>query len=187
MLYGKHVMTKHDAAVELGRSGGKARAAKLTPDERKGIASKAARARWGTSVPSDGDLAGLGDYPAMAYVRVGGYPTGAMADTGTKRTVIDRVLAERANAIPLHRTGRLNIAGTQLQGELMRVRIEAIDGPCAGTVDAFVPLPGQVFRKGILLGMDFFQASGMNIDGASGEAFCPTRLKKTKSARRRKH
>jgi hypothetical protein len=41
---------KNPAAVELGRlggrKGGKARAAKLTPEERSEIARKAARARW---------------------------------------------------------------------------------------------------------------------------------------------
>ena len=41
---------KNPAAVELGRlggkKGGKARAAKLTPEERSAIAKKAATARW---------------------------------------------------------------------------------------------------------------------------------------------
>ncbi len=41
---------KNPAAVELGRlggkKGGKARAEKLTPDERSEIAKKAAKARW---------------------------------------------------------------------------------------------------------------------------------------------
>jgi hypothetical protein len=41
---------KNPAAVELGRlggkKGGKARAAKLTPDERSEIAKRAAAARW---------------------------------------------------------------------------------------------------------------------------------------------
>ena len=41
---------KNRAAVELGRrgalKGGKARAAKLTPEERSEISRKAARARW---------------------------------------------------------------------------------------------------------------------------------------------
>jgi hypothetical protein len=41
---------KNPAAVALGRlggaKGGKARAAKLTPEERQAIARKAARARW---------------------------------------------------------------------------------------------------------------------------------------------
>jgi hypothetical protein len=41
---------KNPAAVELGRlggkKGGKARAAKLTPEERSAIARKAAKARW---------------------------------------------------------------------------------------------------------------------------------------------
>lgn len=41
---------KNPAAVALGRlgglKGGKARASKLTPEQRKEIASKAAKARW---------------------------------------------------------------------------------------------------------------------------------------------
>ena len=44
---------KDPAAVELGRRGGivggKARAAKLTPEERSASARKAALARWGTA------------------------------------------------------------------------------------------------------------------------------------------
>jgi hypothetical protein len=44
---------KNAAAVELGRKGGlkggKARAAKLTPEERSASAKRAARARWGES------------------------------------------------------------------------------------------------------------------------------------------
>ena len=37
---------KDPAAVALGRKGGKARAAKLTPEQRSEIAKKAAAARW---------------------------------------------------------------------------------------------------------------------------------------------
>jgi hypothetical protein len=37
---------KNPAAVELGRRGGKATAAKLSPAQRKDIARKAAQARW---------------------------------------------------------------------------------------------------------------------------------------------
>ncbi len=37
---------KNKAAVELGRKGGKARAAKMTPEQRAEIAKKAAKARW---------------------------------------------------------------------------------------------------------------------------------------------
>jgi hypothetical protein len=44
-------VAKNPAAVELGRmgglKGGKARAAKLSPEERSEIARRAARARWG--------------------------------------------------------------------------------------------------------------------------------------------
>lgn len=44
---------KNPAAVELGRlgglAGGKARAASMTPEERRDSARKAALARWGTS------------------------------------------------------------------------------------------------------------------------------------------
>ncbi len=38
---------KNKAAQELGRKGGKARAAKMTPEQRSEIAKKAAKARWG--------------------------------------------------------------------------------------------------------------------------------------------
>ena len=37
---------KNPAAVELGRKGGKARAKKLTPEQREEIARLAAQARW---------------------------------------------------------------------------------------------------------------------------------------------
>lgn len=44
-------IAKNPAAVALGRlgglKGGKARAEKLTPEQRREIAKKAARARWG--------------------------------------------------------------------------------------------------------------------------------------------
>ncbi len=50
---------KNPAAVALGRlggkKGGKARAAKLTPERRREIAQKAAAARWGK--PDDKDVA----------------------------------------------------------------------------------------------------------------------------------
>lgn len=37
---------QHTAAVMLGRKGGKVRANKLTPEQRKEIAKKAAQVRW---------------------------------------------------------------------------------------------------------------------------------------------
>ena len=37
---------KNKAAVELGRKGGQARAAKLSPSKRQRIATEAAKARW---------------------------------------------------------------------------------------------------------------------------------------------
>ncbi len=40
---------KNKAAVELGRKGGKARAAKMTPEQRSEIARKAAAKRWAKS------------------------------------------------------------------------------------------------------------------------------------------
>ena len=40
---------KNKAAVELGRKGGKARAKKLTPEQRSEIARKAAAKRWRTN------------------------------------------------------------------------------------------------------------------------------------------
>ena len=48
--------TKNPAAVALGRlgglKGGKARASKLTPEQRKEIAKRAAQARWGKKTTS---------------------------------------------------------------------------------------------------------------------------------------
>ncbi len=48
---------KNQAAVELGKrgglKGGKARAAALTPEQRKESAKKAAAVRWGQRPPSD--------------------------------------------------------------------------------------------------------------------------------------
>ena len=48
--YSRMTEEKNPAAVELGRrgglKGGKARAAKLTPEERSESARKAAKARW---------------------------------------------------------------------------------------------------------------------------------------------
>ncbi len=40
---------KNKAAVELGRKGGKARAANMTPEQRSEIARKAAAKRWRTN------------------------------------------------------------------------------------------------------------------------------------------
>lgn len=42
----KQVSDKNAAAVEMGRKGGAARAAKLTADERAEIARKGAETRW---------------------------------------------------------------------------------------------------------------------------------------------
>jgi general stress protein YciG len=45
---------KNEAAAELGRKGGKARAKALTPEQRREIAKKAARSRWPTApAPSE--------------------------------------------------------------------------------------------------------------------------------------
>ena len=41
---------KNKAAQALGRLGGKARAKKLTPEQRKKIAQNAAKSRWATGV-----------------------------------------------------------------------------------------------------------------------------------------
>jgi hypothetical protein len=41
------------AAAELGARGGKARAARLTPQQRQGIAKKAAIARWKVSADDE--------------------------------------------------------------------------------------------------------------------------------------
>lgn len=117
---------------------------------------------------------GFGDPQAMAFIRVGDAPQAAMADSGTKVTIMDRAIAERAGAIPTGRRGKMNIAGHKLVGELHRVTISAAGQPkCRATVDAFVPDAGQIFRKGLILGMDFMQPAKMIIDASTGEAYCP--------------
>ncbi len=45
--------TKNQAAVELGRKGGKKRAEVISPARRKAIAKKAAKARWKTSADDE--------------------------------------------------------------------------------------------------------------------------------------
>jgi hypothetical protein len=122
----------------------------------------------------------LGDQQAMAYVRVGvdEQPYPAMADTGSKRSILDPELASRTGAVRLGRTGVMNIAGHKLRGELMRVKITTQGAGCHATIDAFVPNRGQPFRKGFILGMDFLQAAKMRIDAETGEAYCPADVPK---------
>jgi len=117
----------------------------------------------------------LGDQQAMAYVRVGpdDVPQAAMADTGTKRSIVSREIAMAAKATPTGRTGVMHIAGQRLEGQLMRMTISVINTKCRATVDAFVPNQGQMFRKGFILGMDFLQKAKMRIDAETGEAYCP--------------
>jgi len=44
---------KNPAAVELGRRGGRARAANTTPEERRESASNAARTKWESMTPEE--------------------------------------------------------------------------------------------------------------------------------------
>lgn len=120
----------------------------------------------------------LNDQQAMAYVRIGNIPTAAMADTGTRRSIIDPEIAQAANAKPTGRTGVMHIAGHKLTGRIMRVAIRTREPACSAVVDAFVPNPGQHFRKGVMLGMDFLQKAKMRIDGETGEVYCPIRTRK---------
>jgi len=116
----------------------------------------------------------LGEMQAVAYVRIGGYPTAAMANTGSPRSVVGREIAERACGKP---TGgppaHMNIAGHRLTGTIVEFEVEMIECPGRATVKAFVPDAGQKFAKGVLLGMDFLQPAGLHIDAATGEAYCP--------------
>jgi hypothetical protein len=50
-------------AVQTGRAGGLARAAKLTPEERRATAQKAAAARWGNKEPCDHVFESVPDTP----------------------------------------------------------------------------------------------------------------------------
>jgi hypothetical protein len=64
--------TKNAAAVALGKLGGKtggaARAASLTPEQRSEIAKKAAAKRWGVKQAADGKMAG---YPPAKKKHIG--------------------------------------------------------------------------------------------------------------------
>ena len=114
----------------------------------------------------------FGEMQAVAYVRIGGYATAGMADTGSPRSVIAREIAAQAQTEATGRRGRMNIAGHRLSGDIVRVNIEMIDCPAKATVDALVPDKGQRFPKGLLLGMDFLQGAGLRIDATTGEAYC---------------
>jgi len=115
----------------------------------------------------------------MAFVRVGGVPSAGLADTSSKRTIIDAQLAAQAGAVDTGKTGVMNIAGHKLRGRIMRVAIVVPRSTCGAFVDAFVPNEGQPFRKGLLLGTDFLQPAKMLIDTETGEAYCkPARRSK---------
>lgn len=58
-------MVKANPAAELGKRGGIARARKLTAEQRRQIAAKAAAARWGKKMPENGASAAAG-HPARA-------------------------------------------------------------------------------------------------------------------------
>jgi len=126
----------------------------------------------------------FGEMQAVAYVRIGGYATAGMADTGSPRSVIAREIAEHARTERTGKRGRMNIAGHRLSGDIVRVDIVMIDCPAQATVEALVPDAGQRFPKGILLGMDFLQGAGLRIDATTGEAYCPGTLDGARKRRR---
>jgi len=111
-------------------------------------------------------------HQTMALVRLGAYPTAGMVDTGVKRTIIDRELAERAHAQPINRNTTMRTAGRVLRGRLVRINISVVHGPCGATVEALVPDEGEPFRKGLVLGLDFLRAAGVRIDTETGEVCC---------------
>lgn len=139
-------------------------------------AKKNAKKPLGSSTP-------LGDQQAMAFVRVGGIPTAAMADTGTKTSIIDfNFMRQGVISTPLNKTGTMNIAGRKLKGTLHQIEIQLLHAPksCKTLVEAFVPDKGQTFRKGIIVGMDFLQGAKLRVDGETGEVYCPRDLKPKK-------
>ena len=115
----------------------------------------------------------LGHYPAATVVRVGGVLTAAVADTGSKLTIIDPRLAVDMVFESTKRTGHMAIGGKRMRGRVVRVAIEAVDSPCKATVDAFVPNPGEDFTRGVLLGMEFLQKAKLRVDGETGTVYCP--------------
>lgn len=122
----------------------------------------------------------LGDYPVMAFVRVGTLPdpqTGVV-DTFTRYSVLPRELAERAGVMPTRKTGTLRIMRRTVRGKLVRVEMGSLDGGCRGETTALVPDEGEHWNKGLLLGGEFLQDTGMHV-GSNGEAYCPVTLKRT--------
>ena len=104
----------------------------------------------------------LGDYPVMAFVRVGALPdpqTGVI-DTFTRYSVLPRELAERSGAKPTGKTGTLNIMRRAVHGRLVRVNMAALNGRCRGETTALVPDEDANWNKGLLLGGEFLQDTG---------------------------
>jgi hypothetical protein len=127
----------------------------------------------------------LGDYPVTGYVRIGSLtlPSTGFVDTGTKYSVLPQDLADAAGATPTGKTGTFNILKRSLRGELRRVRMSSLDGKCGGETTAFVPLPTEDWKKGVLLGAEFLQDTGMHVND-QGEAYCPVRRPASRRTRR---
>lgn len=124
----------------------------------------------------------LGDYPVMAFVRVGALPdpqTGVV-DTFTRYSVLPRELAEKAGVKPTGKAGTLKIMRRAVRGELVRVPMASLDGGCRGETTALVPNKGENWNKGLLLGGEFLQDTGMHV-GANGEAYCPVTSKRARA------
>ena len=61
---------------------------------------------------------GFGHFPAATVVRIGGVLTSAVADTGTRITIIDPRLAAGMALTPTTKAGRMSITGTRMKGRI---------------------------------------------------------------------
>lgn len=121
----------------------------------------------------------LGDYPVIGYIKVGrlDVPQTGVVDTFTRYSVLPADVATAAGAKPTGRAGTLKMLKRQIHGRLVRVRMESLDGNCGGETTALVPDAGQDWKRGVVLGGEFLQDTGMHVN-AHGEAYCPVRRRR---------
>lgn len=129
---------------------------------------------------------GFGHFPAATVVRIGGVLTSAVADTGTRITIIDPRLAAGMDLTPTTKTGRMSVAGTRMKGRIVKAEIEMAGGSCSARVDAFVPDPDEDFTRGVLLGMEFLQKAKLRVDGETGTVYCPAEIGSLNGTRKRR-
>ena len=106
----------------------------------------------------------LSDYPVTAFLMIGKLtvPQTGVVDTFTRYSVLPRELAKKAGVKPTGKAGTLNVMRRSIHGDLVRVVMSALDGSCRGETTARVPDEGENWNKGLLLGGEFLQDTGMH-------------------------